>query len=94
MPSIMDTVSGLGGKLETLLLVVAVIGGILALGVAVYVLRSIGSMLTPFAITLRFLFGVRPGEEPGELVAGLILGLRLFVWSAIGAVAVAFWISY
>jgi hypothetical protein len=37
---------------------------------------------------------VPPGEEPGELVAGLILGLRLFVWAAIGGVALAFWITY
>jgi hypothetical protein len=81
--------AGVGDRMDT---VFALAKGLLLIGVVgvgVYLVRTVGGFLAP---VVRFMFGVRPGEPPGELVGGLLLGFRLFAWAAVlGTVLV--WIT-
>jgi hypothetical protein len=73
--------------LKTIGLVAAVALGLIALAAASYVLKS---SLGPLWRVLQFLFAHTPGERPGELVAGIILGGRMLAWASLIGVVVWF----
>jgi hypothetical protein len=73
--------------LKTIALVAAVALGLIALAAAMYVLKT---SFGPLWRVLQWLFGHSPGERPGELVAGIILGSRMLAWACLIGVAVWF----
>jgi hypothetical protein len=64
-------------KLDDAMTLLKVGAGLLALGVATYLIRSLGSFLGPFAKGLKWLFGL-----PEDVTAGLASGVRVLIWAA------------
>jgi hypothetical protein len=88
---LLEQLGGLGGLMDKGLALVTCLLVILAIGVGVYVLRTVMGMLRPVVAIVFWLFGVRPGERPGDLAAGVAMGLRLLVW--VGIVGASFWVG-
>jgi hypothetical protein len=65
------------------LLLGEILAAILAVGVTVYVLQSLGSLFRPIATAFRWLFGVRSDRPPSDLSQGVAIGLRMTAWTAI-----------
>jgi hypothetical protein len=89
MQGISELISGLGDKANTALLILEIVAAVIVIGVAAYLLKTLLGLLSPLGVAVRWMFGIREGQEPNTVVAGFILGLRMFAWAVvIGATAV------
>jgi hypothetical protein len=81
--NVTDQLGQLGGQLQAGLEVVKYGLILLAAFAALYALRTLGSLAAPLATAVRWLFGVRPGEEPSDVVKGIVVGLRMSAWAGL-----------
>jgi hypothetical protein len=84
----MEILQNLDGALDWLKAIaalLAVAAAIIALCVAVYVVRSVGGVVMPLARSVKWLFGL-----PDEFTAGMAQGVRVLIWAVI--VAAVLWV--
>jgi hypothetical protein len=79
----MEILQDIGSALDWLrdhALVLAAGAGVIVLGIAIYVIRSVGSVFVPLARSVKWLFGL-----PDDVTAGMAQGVRVLIWAVIVA---------
>lgn len=84
-----ELLAGFGDALPYLKAVAWVIGltlGLIAAAAGMYVVRTV---VGPLWRVFQWMFAYKQGERPGQLVAGIIYGVRMLAWA--GAIGMAVW---